>query len=376
VSDSLALRARFARIPSLDADTLQRACAQLGSLEAIATAALPQLLAAGIAPRAAQALRVVDAAQLQADVDSAAGHGLSLLAASDAAYPPALRPFAGMPAVLWVRGDATALATPQLAMVGSRNPTALGASTARQFAAWFARAGITITSGLARGIDAASHAGALGAGGLTVAVCGHGLDRVYPPEHEALAARIAATGGALVSEFPPGTPPRAGHFPQRNRLIAALCHGTLVVEAAIRSGSLGTARQAAAFGREVFALPGSIHSLVSRGCHQLIRDGAQLVESAPEVLELLRIPFENQVFAGDSSAGNSASPAAPRLDKPQEILLDAVGFGPAGIDDLAARTGLPGELVASMLLILELEGEISVEPGGRYVRSRNMTNTP
>jgi DNA processing protein len=199
---------------------------------------------------------------------------------------------------------------------------------------------------------------------------------VYPPEHEALAARIAATGGALVSEFPPGTPPRAGHFPQRNRLIAALCHGTLVVEAAIRSGSLGTARQAAAFGREVFALPGSIHSLVSRGCHQLIRDGAQLVESAPEVLELLRIPFENQVFAGDSSAGNSASPAAPRLDKPQEILLDAVGFGPAGIDDLAARTGLPGELVASMLLILELEGEISVEPGGRYVRSRNMTNTP
>jgi DNA processing protein len=376
VSDSLALRARFARIPSLDAGALQRACAALGSLQALAAAPLPQLLAAGVAPRVAQALRVIDAAQLQADVDSAIRHGLSLLAATDAAYPPALRPFAGMPAVLWVRGDAAALTTPQLAMVGSRNPTALGASTARQFAAWFARAGITITSGLARGIDAASHEGALGAGGLTVAVCGHGLDCIYPPEHDALATRIVATGGALVSEFPPGTPPRAQHFPQRNRLIAALCHGTLVVEAAIKSGSLGTARQAATFGREVFALPGSIHSPVSRGCHQLIRDGAQLVESAPEVLELLRIPFTNHALVADPGSGDPASAAAPRLDKAQEILLDAVGFGPAGIDDLAARTGLPGELVASMLLILELEGEISVEPGGRYIRRWNMTSTP
>lgn len=375
VSDSLALRARYARIPSLDADALQRACAALGSLQALATAPLPQLLAAGLEPRVAQALRVVDPAQLQADLDSAARHGLALLAATDPGYPPALRLFPGMPAVLWLRGDATALATPQLAMVGSRNPTALGASTAREFAAWFARAGLTVTSGLARGIDAAAHEGALAAGGLTVAVCGHGLDQVYPPEHAALAARIAAAG-ALVSEFPPGTPPRAQHFPQRNRLIAALCHGTLVVEAAIRSGSLGTARQAAAFGREVFALPGSVHSPVSRGCHQLIRDGAQLVESAPEVLELLRIPLSNQLVGSAPVGIGNAPAAAPRLDKAQEILLDAVGFGPAGIDDLAARTGLPGELVASMLLILELEGEISAEPGGRFIRRRNMTNTP
>jgi DNA processing protein len=375
VNDATALRARLARVPQLDAAALRHGCAQLGSLEALCSAPLPQLLAAGVAPRVAQALRVPDTAQLAADLALAARHGLQLVAATDPHYPPALQAFAGMPAVLWVRGDCSALATPQLAMVGSRHPTALGASTARQFAAWFARAGITITSGLARGIDAACHEGALGVGGLTLAVCGHGLDHIYPPENTALAARIAASG-ALLSEFPPGTPARRRHFPQRNRLIAALSQGTLVVEAAIQSGSLGTARQAAAFGREVFALPGSIHSPVSRGCHQLIRDGAQLVESAPEVLELLRIPFSNQLLNLHSAAGTDTLAPAPRLDKAQEILLDAVGFGPAGIDDLVARTGLSGESIASMLLILELEGEISVEPGGRYGRRRNMTNTP
>lgn len=369
------MRARLARLPNLDAAALRHGCAQLGSLEALCAAPLPQLLAAGLAPRAAQTLRTPDTAQLRADLALAERHGLQLVAATDANYPPALQLFAGMPAVLWVRGDCTALAAPQLAMVGSRHPTALGASTARQFAAWFARVGITITSGLARGIDAACHEGALGVGGPTIAVCGHGLDHVYPPENAALAARIAANG-ALVSEFPPGTPARRHHFPQRNRIIAALSQGTLVVEAAIQSGSLGTARQAAAFGREVFALPGSIHSPVARGCHQLIRDGAQLVESAPEVLELLRIPFCNQLVTLPQVPQSGTPAAARRLDKAQEILLDAVGFGPASIDDLVARTGLSGESIASMLLILELEGEISVEPGGRYGRRRNMTNSP
>jgi DNA processing protein len=375
VTTALALRARLARVPALDADSLRQACAQLGSLEALACAPLPRLLAAGVAPRAAQALRSTDAAQLATDLALAERHGLQLIAATDPHYPPALQPLTGMPAVLWVRGDPRALASPQLAMIGSRHPTALGAGTARQFAAWFARAGITITSGLARGIDAASHQGALGVGGQTIAVCGHGLDQIYPPEHAALAARIAESG-ALVSEFPPGTPARRRHFPQRNRIIAALCHGTLVIEAAIQSGSLGTARQAAAYGREVFAVPGSIHSSVSRGCHQLIRDGAQLVESAAEVLELLRIPLLNQVLPPQTGADCGAQLSAPRLDKASEILLDAVGFGPAGIDDLVARTGLSSESVASMLLILELEGEISVEPGGRYSRRQNMTNTP
>lgn len=374
VNPACTLRARFARVPGLDAAMLRAACARLGSLEALAEAPLSRLLSAGLAPRSAQALRRPDAAQLAADLELADRHALQLVAASDALYPAALQALACMPAVLWVRGDPQVLGSPQLAMIGSRHPTALGASTARQFAAWFARAGITVTSGLARGIDAACHEGALGVGGLTIAVCGHGLDQVYPPEHAALAARIAESG-ALVSEFPPGTPARQRHFPQRNRIIAALSQGTLVIEAAIQSGSLGTARAAAGFGREVFALPGSIHSPVSRGCHQLIRDGAQLVESAPEVLEQLRIPCSNQLLASQAGDDAGAADAPPRLDKAQEILLDAVGFGPASIDDLAARTGLSGESIASMLLILELEGEISVEPGGRYGRRRNMTNT-
>jgi DNA processing protein len=185
--------------------------------------------------------------------------------------------------VLYVRGETQVLRDPQLAMVGSRNPTAGGRSTARDFASFFARAGLTITSGLALGIDAACHEGALVAGGPTIAVLGCGLDQTYPREHQSLAERIAAQG-ALISEFPPGTKPMPACFPQRNRIIAGLSHGTLVVEAAQRSGSLITARLAGVAGREVFAIPGSIHNPLARGCHQLIRQGAKLVERPEDVL--------------------------------------------------------------------------------------------
>ena len=286
-----------------------------------------------------------------------------IMLCTDPDYPPLLRQISGPPAVLYVLGSIAALASAQLAMVGSRSPTPGGRATARAFAAWFARAGLTVTSGLALGIDAASHEGALAGGGLTVAVCGTGLDRVYPDEHAALAARIAQSG-ALVSEFPPRTPPLRAHFPRRNRIISGLSLGTLVVEAARKSGSLITARLAAESGREVFAIPGSIHSPVSRGCHQLIKQGAKLVEEAADVLSELRITISKQQLTGTSL--EREQPA--ELDKEYEMLLDALGFEPTTIDVLVARTHLPGESVASMLLILELEGRVAALPGGRYGR--------
>jgi DNA processing protein len=289
--------------------------------------------------------------------------GARIVLASDADYPPLMLAAGAAPAALYVLGSVESLSTPQLAMVGSRSPTPMGRITARQFAEFFARAGLTITSGLATGIDAASHEGALEGGGRTVAVCATGLDCVYPREHAALAQRIAAHG-ALVSEFPPGSEPLRHNFPRRNRLIAALSLGTLVVEAARHSGSLITARRAADYGREVFAIPGSIHSPLSRGCHALIKDGAHLVEEAADVLSQLRIAQPPPAVTYASSSAQ----AAPELDKEYEMLLDALGFDPATMDVLVARTDLPGESVASMLLILELQGRVATLPGGRYSR--------
>src|SRR5262249_33513864 len=211
------------------------------------------------------------------------------------------------------------LSAPQLAMVGSRSPTPVGRATAREFAAWFAGAGLTVTSGLAVGIDAASHEGALAGGGETIAVYATGLDRVYPAEHAALAQRIRARG-ALVSEFPPRTPPLRGHFPRRNRVIAGLSLGTLVVEAARESGSLITARAAVDAGREVFAIPGSIHSPLARGCHQLIKNGAKLVEEGMDVLSELRFSVAKELVMT-----RQPEPPKPReLDKEYEMLLDAL----------------------------------------------------
>ena len=260
-------------------------------------------------------------------------------------------------------GSAALLSAPQLAMVGSRSPTPAGRATAREFAAWFARAGLTVTSGLAVGIDAASHEGALAGGGTTVAVCGTGLDRSIPPSTPSSRSASCAHG-ALVSEFPPRTPPLRANFPQRNRIIGGLSLGTLVVEAARHSGSLITARLAVENGREVFAIPGSIHSPLSRGCHQLIKQGAKLVEEAADVLSELRISVGKEPLTPASAAPQKP----PALDKEYEMLLDALGFEPATIDTLVARTHLPGESVASMLLILELEGRVASLPGGRYSR--------
>jgi DNA processing protein len=357
------VRAMLARAPGLTAEHVRALFALTGGEANLHDAA--DALRQVEMPAAARAfLNAPDPLLLRCDLHWIEASGAQLILCTDAAYPPLLAQTAGAPPVLFVLGCVEALHSPQLAMVGSRNPTPAGRKTARDFAVGLARAGLTITSGLAVGVDAASHEGALLVDGAsTVAVCGTGLDAVYPSENRKLAARIRERG-ALVSEFPPRTGPSRRNFPRRNRIISGLSHGTLVVEAARRSGSLVTARLAVEQGREVFAIPGSIHSPLSRGCHKLIRDGATLVETAGDVLSELQIPLCGQWLTRPGAAGEGI----PTLDKEYEMLLDAFGFEPATLDVLVARTGLPGESIASMLLILELEGCVAALPGGRYDR--------
>jgi DNA processing protein len=277
------------------------------------------------------------------------------------AYPVLLRELHDAPPVLFVHGNPGVLGNLQLAIVGSRNPTAGGIRNAQDFAAHLTNAGLTIASGLALGIDAAGHAGALDVKGVTVAVLGTGPDRVYPACHRDLAHQIAEHG-ALVTELAPGAGPRPEHFPRRNRVISGLSLGTLVVEAAPRSGSLITARHALEQGREVFAIPGSIHNPLARGCHSLIRQGAKLVETADDILE------ELGALAFACQQPSSARPPPTSLSDDHAQLLDLMGHDPIPMDLLVARTGLTAEAVSSMLLILELQGYIVSAPGGRYSR--------
>jgi DNA processing protein len=291
---------------------------------------------------------------LQTGLDWLAQPENRLLTWNDPDYPPALRDLPVPPAWLYVKGDPAWLARPMLAVVGSRHGSPQGLRDAEAFARILSDAGLTIVSGLALGIDTAAHAGGLSGLGSSVAVVGTGLDRVYPARNKALAHRLAAEG-AIVSEFAIGTPPRSGHFPRRNRIISGLALGVLVVEAAPQSGSLITARLAAEQGREVFALPGSIHSALSKGCHQLIKQGAKLVESSADVLEEL-----GRVLP----AKTTDTPAASRADE----LLVALSGGPLAPDQLAARLGLTVAEVSVKLLAAELEGIVAKLPGGLYQR--------
>jgi DNA processing protein len=294
--------------------------------------------------------------------------GARRLVPADADYPSQLAAVGGRPPDLYVLGDVALLSRPQVAIVGSRNPTAAGRRVAAEMARGLVAAGFVITSGLARGIDAAAHAGALNAGGATVAVLGTGPDICYPRDNRPLFERIAR-GGALVSEFPPGTGPRAHHFPRRNRIISGLARAVVVIEAAADSGSLITASHAADQGRDVFAVPGSPLNPLAAGCNALIRSGAVLARDAADVLaETGRPQAENShqdqrlVSTQESADGKS------RLDKDYEMLLDALGFEPASIDDLVDRTGLSPRTVASMMLILELQGRVEARPGALYNR--------
>lgn len=288
-------------------------------------------------------------------------------------YPPLLARLPDAPDVLHVAGDPALLWHPQVAVVGSRNPSAGGRDIASDFARELARGGLAITSGLADGIDAAAHRAALAAGAITIAVIGTGLDVAYPARHRSLQAEIAERG-AVVTEYPPGTPARPGQFPRRNRLIAGLALGTLVVEASLKSGSLITARLAAEAGREVFAIPGSIHNPMARGCHRLLRDGALLVETAAEVVEALA-PQAAQLGAALRArlAGGDAAPrdATPMLSDPDYARLwEALGHEPVPLDTLVRRSGLTVGVLSSMLLFMELEGHVSAAHG-RYAKRRS-----
>ena len=315
-------------------------------------------------------LEAPDAALLAADLAWLAQPGRRLLCCTEADFPPLLEAIPQPPAALFVAGDAGLLLHPQVAIVGARNASPAGLGHARRFARALAQAGFVVTSGMADGIDGAAHAAALDADLPTIAVIGTGADRVYPRKHLELARRIA-TQGALVSEFPLGTPARADHFPRRNRLLAGLALGTLVIEAGLKSGSLITARLAGEQGREVFALPGSIENPLARGCHRLIRDGARLVEEPGEVIAALAPAARALgVELATRLAAPDAPPPAPRgrRDPDYARLLEALGHDPATLDELVARTGLTAAAVSSMLLMLELEGATASLPGNRYQR--------
>jgi DNA processing protein len=358
--------AKLVRSPGLTGDHVRALMAQAaGDLERICER---ETIAGVDLPQAAREfLQTPDEAALEADLAWLRRSGARLVVWGEADYPLPLAAIAGAPAALYVMGDLGVLKASQLAVVGARSASPSGLAIAREFAGALARAGLTITSGLAAGIDAAGHDGALAAGGRTVAVLGSGLDRIYPGENAGLAKRIRAAG-ALVSEFPPGGAPRRQNFPRRNRIISGLSLGTLVVEAAHGSGSLITAQRAAQQGREVFAVPGSIRSPLSRGCHQLLRDGAHLVETPADVLDALKFHEYFQYLTPERSRCGAVLCEDRALDKDYEMLLDALGFEPATIDTLVARSGLSGESIASMLLILELEGRIAPYPGGLYGR--------
>jgi DNA processing protein len=376
------------RAPGIHAGSLRKLLEHVSSVSELTHAAPETLRAGGANNSVVDWLQSPDAASITADLRWLEQPTHHFLPIDSPRYPTLLADLPDAPVGLFVRGDLDALNLPQLAIVGSRNPSAAGDDNARQFAAHLAQSGLIITSGLAIGIDAAAHRGALQAGGRTIAVCGTGLDIDYPRANAGLAAEIASNG-ALVSEFPLGTPATKSNFPRRNRIISGLALGTLVVEAAVQSGSLITARLAADQGREVFAIPGSIHNPMARGCHRLIRQGATLVETADDIFVELRamagalqamsieprsrsqVLTRSRLATRPGAASKTAEAEAlftPVLDKEYEILLDALGFEPASVDVLIARTGLKADEVASMLLILELEAQIDACPGGLYVR--------
>lgn len=365
---------RVIRAPGLGGVRIRQLLERFGSIQAVAGANGAQLKAAGAPLAAIEWLTAPDAGVLAADrawLDQPDHH---LLTCDSADFPALLQRTSRAPAALFAVGDPQWLWFAQIAIVGSRNPTDGGVSNARDFSRTLARSGLVITSGLADGIDAAAHRAALDAGQPTIAVIATGPDIVYPARNRALAQAVA-NHGVIVSEYPPGTPAQREHFPMRNRIIAGLSLGTLVVEAAQRSGALITAREAAESGREVFALPGSIHNPLAKGCHRLIRDGAALVETAQEIVEALA-PQAAQLagaLRGRLDAAAEDSPAVP--DAPAEEdddyrrLRAALGHDPVPIDLLAQRTGLTVDTLSSMLILMELDGRVAATHG-RYALRR------
>ena len=360
--DELAAWLRLVETPGVGRESVRHLLRQFGSPQAAigasaqarrAVVAAPVATALGTEPPGFAALLASTLAWL----DAASSEARDVVCLGDPRFPQTLLHSADPPLVLYAKGRVDLLNAESIAIVGSRNPTPQGLENARAFAAQLSRAGYAIASGLALGIDGAAHEGALEAGGGTIAVFGTGLDRVYPARHRALAHRIAEAG-LIVSEFAIGTPALAQNFPVRNRIIAGLARGTLVVEAAVQSGSLITARLAAEAGRDVFAIPGSIHSPQARGCHALIKQGAKLVDSAADILE----DYATAPIA--AAVASAADSNAPREDP----LLSALGFDPIGLDALVARTGMGAAELAARLLDLELAGRVARLAGQVFQR--------
>ncbi|RLA36394.1 MAG: DNA-protecting protein DprA [Gammaproteobacteria bacterium] len=350
------------RVPGLGSRTLRRLLHCCPDPDALLSASDARLREFGVPTPARRALRRADRTAAAADLAwlTTPGRGLLTLACAD--YPAALLATADPPTLLFLEGQREALALPGIAVVGSRRPTATGLALARRFAGELADAGYAIVSGLAAGIDGAAHAGTLEVGGTTLAVLGNGPDRVYPRSHHGLAHAVAERG-LLLSEYPPGTPPARHHFPRRNRVIAGLVLGVLVVEAAPRSGSLITARLAAEEGREVFAVPGSILNPLAQGCHALIRDGARLVEGLDDLLEELP-PRAGAECRMPSRTGTGRQ--RTERDPADRALLSQLRAGPMSVDTLVMATSLGAGEVAARLLALELGGHVSSDSGGRF----------
>ena len=350
--------------PGLGAVGLQSLHKQFGSFANILSASPEQL-----PPRSRKPVTAIQQQlkSLQTDAQQALNalqqSGVTLLCLSDDTYPTLLREIPSPPPLLYVRGNVDALSLPAIAIVGSRNASRGGIEHAARFAATLAAGGFAITSGLALGIDGAAHRGAL-AKGITIAVIGTGIDRVYPRGHRDLSAEIIANHGAIVSEFPPGTPPLASNFPRRNRIISGLSTGVLVVEAALKSGSLITARLAMEQGREVFAIPGSVNNPLAKGCHRLIREGATLTETTDDIIQQLggMLSFKQAEVAAETRDASTA------LGTGASHLLAAMGYDPVGIDALAGHLNLDITILSGLLVELEIQGLVENQ-GGLYVRT-------
>ncbi len=369
------------RAPRLGGSNLVNLLQHFGSAEALVSAGRAQLAKAGLAEDTILALQRPDEALLAGDLEWLSHASHHLVTWDDDRFPPLLRDVPSPPAALFVEGDPDILWQPQVAVIGSRNPTAGGRDNARDFATELSKHGMAITSGLAAGIDSVAHEAALDAGRQTVAVMGTGLDRVYPASSRPLALRIRECG-ALVSELPLGTGARKAHFPARNRIISGLSLGVLVVEAGLRSGTLITARLAGNQGRDVFALPGSIHNPMSKGCHRLIRDGAKLVETVEEILQELA-PIAGQLATelkgeigiktpGREAVSLDSGEQDPQLDGDPDyrVLWACLGYDPKPVDTLIEQSGLTARAVSAMLLMLELRGKVEAYPGGAYSRKK------
>jgi len=352
-------------IPGLGVGLYRRLIERFGSWQNVRGASRSDLLSVpDLDEDVARAIGDLDAFDVTGEIEAARHLGIQVVPTTDARFPAGLREFHGAPLALYVRGELRPSDHLAIAMVGSRRCTHYGRSQAERLAYGLAKAGFCIVSGLARGIDAAAHRGALRAGGRTLAVMGCGLKTVYPPEHEGLAGEIEANG-ALLSELPLDFPPRGSHFPSRNRIIAALSLGVIVVEAARRSGALITARWALDLNRQVYAVPGPVDSRSSRGPHALIRDGAKLVESVQDVVEELGplgidVPTDAEETIDD--------PRALTLKGNEREIFNAVGNRPATIDAIVEATGLPVPAVSSTLMVLEIRGLVRQLPGKRFVR--------